>query len=171
LQGWRPSIEGCTFPGRDVLLSSSCWLFYTAFHIKNPFAITLFVLALPLLFGMSVAQRPSNASIYDYYAQQRHGTNNSDTQFELVQSIVSLAFGGKFNLSNVSSEITGILNLGKFISHPVYLRPWFDGTLDSTNLNDQPIGINWLDAGGLDPLYNYLSGVTTNVALPLNSNQ
>ncbi|MCJ1245335.1 hypothetical protein MMC30_002539 [Trapelia coarctata] len=126
----------------------------------------LFVFA--LLFGLSVAQRPSNASICDYYAKARYGANNSDTQFELVQSIVSLAFGGKFNLTNVSSEITGILNPGIFKGDPVYLRPWFDGTLDSTNLNDQPIGIDWLDSGALDPLYNYLSGVTKNVTLPAN---
>lgn len=65
-----------------------------------------------LLFGMSVAQRPSNASICDYYAKSRYGTNSSDTQFQLIQNIVSLAFGGKFNITNVSSEITGILNPG-----------------------------------------------------------
>jgi hypothetical protein len=124
-----------------------------------------------VLFGLALAQRPNNASVCDYYAERRFGTNNSDTQLQLVQGIVGLAFGGAFNLSNVSSEITGIMNPGTFEGQPVDVRPYFNGSIASTNLNNEPIGINWLDDGGLDPLYNFLSGKTTTVILRNSTNE
>ena len=127
------------------------------------------LLLLALFFGVSLAQRPSNASICDYYAQQYFGTNNSNTQLQLVQGIVSLAFGGAFNLSNISSNVIGILNPSAFDGTPVDLRPWFNGSIESTNLNNQPVGIDWLDDGGTDPLYTFLSGATTTVVFSSNT--
>lgn len=126
---------------------------------------------LALLLGASLAQRPSNASTCDYYAQSRYGSSTSTSQFQLVQGIVALAFGGGFNLSNVSSEITGILNPGTYQNLSVDLRPWFNGSIDSTNLNNQAVGIDWLDDGGTDPLYLYLSGQTSNVVLHNTTNE
>jgi hypothetical protein len=96
------------------------------------------LVVLAILFGVSLAQRPTNASTCDYYAQSLYGANTTATQFQLVQGIVALAFGGGFNLSNVSSDITGILNPGTFQNLTVDLRPWFNGSIDSTNLNNQP---------------------------------
>jgi len=72
------------------------------------------LLFLIILFGRSLAQRPSNALTYNYYAEELYGANNSDTRFQLVLGIVALAFGGAFNLSNTSSEITGILSITTF---------------------------------------------------------
>ena len=138
----------------------------------------LTVLAITTLFGAILAQRPSNASICDFYApnastcdnyaQELFGANNSNIQFQFVQHIVALAFGGSFNLSGTLS-ITGILNPGSFNGLNVDLRPWFNSSIDSTNLNNQPVGINWLDDGGLDPLYDYLSGKTPNVTFSSNT--
>ena len=129
------------------------------------------LLVLALLFGLGAAQRPQNASLCDYYAQLNYGKNTTDTQFQLVQSIVALAFGGSFNLSNVSNEITGILNPGTFNDLSVDLRQWFNGSIASTNLNNQAIGINWLDSGRLDPLQKYLSGTCIDCHLVKTSNE
>jgi hypothetical protein len=131
----------------------------------------MMLVVLAILFGVSFAQRPTNASTCDYYAESLYGVNSSTTQFQLIQSIVALAFGGGFNLSNVSSDITGILNPGTFQNLTVDLRPWFNGSIDSSNLNDQPVGINWLDDGGTDPLYSFLSGQTPNVVLTNGTNE
>ena len=128
------------------------------------------LLVLAILFGASLAQRPSNASICDYYAGSLYGTNSSATQFQLIQSIVALAFSGGSNLTNVSSDITGILNPGTFQGLGVDLQPWFNGAIDSTNLNDQPVGIDWLDDGGLNPMYDSLRGSTSDVVLTTTSN-
>ncbi len=131
----------------------------------------LAVFAILLGVGVGLAQRPTNTSTCDYYATSLYGSNNSTTQFQLIQSIVALAFGGGANLSNVSSEITGILNPGSFQNLTVDLRPWFNGSIDSTNLNNQAVGIDWLDDGAIDPLYKFLSGQTPNVTLSNTTNQ
>jgi len=126
---------------------------------------------LAVLFGLSLAQRPSNASTCDYYATTLYGSNSSDTQFQLIQGIIALAFGGSFNLSNISSDITGILNPGTFQNLTVDLRPWFNGSIDSTNLNNQAVGIDWLDGGGADPLYTFLSGQSSSVVITNTTNE
>jgi hypothetical protein len=129
------------------------------------------------LFAVSFAQRPTNASVCDYYAQSLYGTNSSDTQLKLIQSIVSLAFNGRSNLTNVSSDITGILNPGTWTNpttsqtYDVDLRPWFDGTIPSTNVNNRPTSVIWVPEGGTNPLYRFLSGQTPNVVLGNGTNE
>ena len=139
-------------------------------------SIMLFII-LAFCFGVSLAQRPSNASTCDYYAQALFGANNSQTQYDLVQHIVTLAFAGAPpNTTNSNaSDVTGILNPGVFLYQganlTVDLQPWFNGSIDSTNLNNQAIGIDWLDDGGLDPLYAYLNGTSETIQLTNTTNQ
>jgi hypothetical protein len=117
------------------------------------------------------AQRPDNTPLCDYYAQTLYDTNTNVTQFRLIEDIVTMAFAGPFDITtNVSSDLTGIWNPGNFQGLDVDLRPWFDGTIDSTNLNNAPVGINWLD-GGLQPLEDYLTGATPDVQLNSSTNQ
>lgn len=136
------------------------------------------------------AQRPSSQSICDYYAAQRYGENNSTTQLLLVQSIVSLAYAGGAELSGAPADSDGIFNHGNFDGQDVYLRPWFDGSSmmrwqitfrglftntlciePTTNLNDQPVGVDWLDGGGTEPLINFLTGSSSIVDLTRQTNQ
>lgn len=124
----------------------------------------LLVVLVFLIYACQAQRTNTNLSTCDYYAEQLYGQNNNVTQYRLIQHIVSLAFGGgDFPGSNVSSDITGILYPGSISGTPVDLRPWFNGTIDSTNLNNQPVGIDWLDDGGTQPLYDFLSGQTTEV--------
>ncbi|KAL5346479.1 hypothetical protein ACLOAV_008750 [Pseudogymnoascus australis] len=115
-----------------------------------------------LLFATILAQRPSSISICDYYTQVEYGSASEENQFKLMQGIVALAFAGPKSIpsKNVPKELTGILNLGVEGGHRVDLMPFFNGTLASTNLNNQPVGINWLDDGGLTPLSDYLTDKT-----------
>jgi hypothetical protein len=124
-----------------------------------------------LLLGVSSAQRPSNATICDYYAIENYGANTTATQYRLMQSILALAFGGAGPLPNVASTITGIFNPGSFDGTPVDLQPWFNGSKESTNLNDQAVGINWLDGGGTAPLFSFLKGETQNLTFPNGTNE
>jgi hypothetical protein len=130
------------------------------------------LLRLAILFISVVwAQRPNDQTLCDYYAKTRYGTSTNVTQFRLMEDIVTLAFAGPVDITaNVSSDLTGIWNPGNFQGLGVNLRPWFDGTRDSTNLNNAPVGINWLD-GGLKPLEDYLTGVTPDVQLSNSTNQ
>lgn len=124
-----------------------------------------------LILGTISAQRPSNASICDYYAITLYGANTSETQWHLMQGIVALAFGGGANLPNVSSDITGIFNPGNYNGLNVDLQPWFNGSIDSTNLNNQPVGVDWLDGGGIQPLHSFLNGSTPNVTIANTTNE
>jgi hypothetical protein len=133
--------------------------------------IGLLVLAVLGLVGCGHAQRPSNASTCDYYATVQFGGNTSETQFRLIEGIVGLAFGGSMNLTNLPFDLTGILNPGSFNGEDVDLRPWFNGSKDSSNLNNEPVGIDWLDGGGLDPLYSFLSGETPSIEIANTTNQ
>jgi hypothetical protein len=126
-----------------------------------------------LLFATILAQRPSTISICDYYTQVEYGTASEGNQLKLIQSIVALAFAGPKSIpsKNVSKELTGILNPGVQGGQRVDLLRFFNGTLASTNLNNQPVGVNWLDDGGLAPLSNFLSGKTQSVVLSSSSNE
>jgi hypothetical protein len=133
------------------------------------------LLQFALFFGLCLAQRPANTSTCDYYAQALYGANTNATQSQLIQHVVALAFGGNCGISNMSA-ITGILNPGLFLFNganmSVDLRPWFDGSIDSTNLNDVPTGVDWIDAGGVDPLCSLLNGTTSSIVItPTTSNQ
>ena len=141
--------------------------------MSKPKLLSIYTLiAVPfLLFGSTIAQRPSNASVCDYYAETRYGTNSSDSQHKLVQNIICLAFEGGTNLTNVSSELTGILRPGKFGGVDINLISWFNGSRATTNVNNAPIGINWLDQGGPGPLSDFLTGKTDTVVLSNSSNQ
>jgi hypothetical protein len=127
--------------------------------------------AVALLFGVSLAQRPSNFTICDYYAESLYGANTNETQLKLMQSIVSLAYAGGASLPNVSADITGIFNPGTFNNTPVDLQSWFNGSKATTNLNGAPEATDWLDGGGLAPLDAFLSGQTSTVIINNSTNQ
>lgn len=138
-------------------------------------AAMAFKLIAPLcLFGATaIAQRPENISICDYYTKQKYGEPSPLHQYHMIQGIVSLAFAGSSSIpeGNVSEKITGILNPGEEEGTPVDLLPWFNGSKASSNLNNQAIGINWLDDGGVLPLLDYLAGKTANVTLRPETNE
>ncbi|KAH0493775.1 hypothetical protein TgHK011_000426 [Trichoderma gracile] len=119
-----------------------------------------------------LAQRSDDESICDYYAAKRYGESNMTTQLLLVQSIVTLAYaGGHDLLPDADNGTTGIFNEGLYKGVDVYLRPWFDGSKATTNLNNQPVGIDWLDGGATGPLLSFLNGSTSSVEIDKSTNQ
>ncbi|EFZ02935.1 hypothetical protein MAA_00009 [Metarhizium robertsii ARSEF 23] len=127
---------------------------------------------LTLLLGRVIlADRPNDQSICDYYASQRYGASNSTTQLRLMQGIVAYAYAGGNTLPNPATNSTGIFNPGQFNGYNVYLRPWFDGSKATTNLNNQAVGVNWLDGGGTEPLIAFLNGSTKSADIKNGTNQ
>jgi hypothetical protein len=116
------------------------------------------VACLALWISSGFAQRPNSATVCDYYAQTKFGANSSATQLRFMQNVVCLAFEGGSSLTNVSSELTGILRPGKFLGNDIDLLQYFNGSRASTNVNNAPIGINWMDQGGTVPLASFLAG-------------
>lgn len=126
----------------------------TSRRLQFPTAIAY----LALLINSGFAQRPNSATVCDYYAQTRFGANSSATQLKFMQNVVCLAFEGGSSLNNVSSDLTGILRPGKFLGNDIDLLQYFNGSKASTNVNNAPIGINWMDQGGTVPLASFLAG-------------
>ena len=77
----------------------------------------LVLLTLTIVFGASLAQRPNNVSLCDYYAESLFGTNTNVTQLQLMQNIIVLAFAGPFTLPNVDPALTGYTNSRLIIWH------------------------------------------------------
>lgn len=126
-----------------------------------------------VLFGVAMAQRPGSVSICDYYTEERFGSASAGNQLIMMQSIVSLAFGGPGSIDSddVPEGLTGILNPGVHDGVPVNLLPFFNGSIASTNLNNQPVGINWLDDGGIQPLVDFMTNKTDTVVLSNTTNE
>lgn len=120
---------------------------------------------------LALAQRPGNESICDYYAIQRYASNTSTTQFQLIQSIVGLAYVGGNDVPGAPDNSTGIFNNSTFGGFPVYLRPWFDGSKQSSNQLGSPIAVDWLNGGGLDPIVAFLNDSRGSIELTSDSNQ
>lgn len=137
--------------------------------LRYPVAVVLTCLSLLSTFGS--AQRPTNASVCDYYAESQFGANSSDTQLKWIQSVVCLAFEGGSTLNNVSSDIVGILRPGTFNGIDIDLMAYFNGSKKSTNVNNAAIGVNWMDDGGTAPLAAFLSGQSQTLVLADDKNQ
>jgi hypothetical protein len=138
----------------------------------RPFGLLTVIAYLAAVVQLGSAQRPNSASVCDYYAQQRFGANSSEAQLKFMQNVVCLAFEGGTTLSNVSTDLTGILRPGKFKGSDINLISYFNGTRASTNVNNAAIGINWMDQGGTAPLASFLSGGNSQTLVLANtSNQ
>ncbi|OBT66722.1 hypothetical protein VE03_03868 [Pseudogymnoascus sp. 23342-1-I1] len=126
-----------------------------------------------VLVGVATAQRPSSTSICDYYTQVKYGSASEANQLKMMQSIVSLAFGGPGSISSDSIPVglTGILNAGVHDGVAVNLLPFFNGSVRSTNLNNQAVSINWLDDGGIQPLVDFMTNKTDTVVLSDSTNE
>jgi hypothetical protein len=116
-------------------------------------------------------QRPNGETLCDYYAVLLYSAYSSVTQFYLIQEIVTLAFIGGSSLPNASQSLTGILNPGTYLNTSVDLGGFFNASLLSSNVNNEPAAVNWLDGGGTQPLVDFVSGKTANLTLADTTNE
>ena len=102
--------------------------------------------------GLAAAQRPSNTSICDYYTTALLKTNNATNQYTLLTLVVNTALIGNYTTPNVGIAVNGILNPGTYNGTAINLLPYFSGALKSTNVNNVPSAVSFLDDGGAAPL-------------------
>jgi hypothetical protein len=105
--------------------------------------------------GFSVAQRPANISICDYYTTALLKNNTAANQYTLLTLLVNTALIGNYTQPNVGVAVNGILNPGTYNNTDINLLPYFDGSLLSTNPNNAGnvgVSVNFLDDGGATPL-------------------
>lgn len=106
--------------------------------------------------GATLAQRPPNESICDYYTTALLKQNTAKNQHTLLTLLVNTAVIGNYTQPNVGVAVPGILNPnGMFNGIKVNLVPYFNGGLASTNDGGKKgVAKNFLDGGGAAPLMN-----------------
>lgn len=124
---------------------------------------SLFVL---LLSALNVLATDKTApSICDKYTTALLTDNTPANQYLLLTLLVNTVVIGNYTMPNVGVSVPGILAPATVNGESVMLLPYFNGCLKSTNVNDQPASVNFLDSGGAAPLMNNMP------ANSMNSNQ
>ncbi|KAJ6786341.1 hypothetical protein PWT90_04731 [Aphanocladium album] len=98
------------------------------------------------------AQRPTDTPICDYYTTALLKNNTAENQATLLTLLVNTVVIGNYTMPNVGVSVPGILKEGEVDGTKVALAPYFSGALASTNRNDKPTCVNFLDGGGAEPL-------------------
>ncbi|OAQ97128.1 hypothetical protein LLEC1_03224 [Akanthomyces lecanii] len=134
---------------------------------------TLFTTTALLLVAIAhrAAAQRGDTSICDYYAKEKYGDDSMESQLKLMTSIVAFAYAGGDDMDGADKYSSGIFKTGSIDNDVVYLRPYFDGTMNTTNLNDQAVALNWLDGGGVAPLQAFINGTTKTADIKKGTNQ
>ena len=111
------------------------------------------------------AGRPSDVSICDYYTTALLTDDTPANQYLLLTLLVNTVVIGNYTTPNVGITVPGILAPAEYGGEMVNLLPYFNGCLESTNVNNVPSSVNFLDGGGAAPLEMNLP------AYNVNSNQ
>jgi hypothetical protein len=101
--------------------------------------------------------RPSDVSICDYYTTAVLKDNTAANQYALLTVIVNTVGIGNYSACAVGDGLKGILAPAVYNGEQVNLLPYFNGCLKSTNRNDMPVSVNFLDGGGAAPLMDNMA--------------
>ncbi|KAJ3329047.1 hypothetical protein HDU93_001161 [Gonapodya sp. JEL0774] len=94
-------------------------------------------------------QRPANQSICDYYTTITFKENTPQSQKLLLTLLVNTVIIGNYSpAADPTIVVPGIL------SSSGGLAKYFNGAVKTTNRNDVPTAVNFLDGGGATPLRN-----------------
>ncbi|GAQ90081.1 hypothetical protein KFL_005970020 [Klebsormidium nitens] len=108
------------------------------------------VLLLSLLLSVSLAS--AQTSLCDKYTKALLTDVTPENEYLLLTLLVNRAFGGNFTATAAGINVPGILAPGVVNGEAVNLLPYFNGQLKTTNEDNQPASVNFLDGGGVDAL-------------------
>lgn len=110
---------------------------------------------LPVVAGVAYATQAPD-SICDKYTKVLLKDNTAANQYTLLTLLVNTVGIGNYSTINVGVKVPGILAPGVYNGESINLLPYFNGCLKSTNVNDVPSSVNFLDGGGAAPLMKNL---------------
>lgn len=118
------------------------------------FGIAIVLLSL----SACIAQRPSSASICDYYTPRILGEDNAQSQLLLVTLLVNTFVIGNYTTPNTGVSVHGFAAPGIYNGTSIALLPYFTGAYNSTNEGGST-GVRklFLDDGGAIPLQKNMS--------------
>lgn len=94
----------------------------------------------------------SSQSICDKYTVALFKTDSPANQYSLLTALVNTVVIGNYSTCAVGGAVPGILAPAVYGGEQVNLLPYFNGCLLSTNVNNVPSSVNFLDGGGAAPL-------------------
>ena len=112
-----------------------------------------------------VLARDMSMSICDKYTTALLKDNTPANQYTLLTLLVNTVVIGNYTQPNVGIALPGILAPATVNEEAVNLLPYFNGCLKSTNRDNHPVSVNFLDGGGAAPLMMNMP------ANSMNSNQ
>lgn len=101
---------------------------------------------------ISAVSANSGVSLCDKYTTALLKDNTAENQMTLLILVVNTAVIGNYTAPNVGIIVPGILANGSFNGEDVNLLPFFSGELETSNVNDIPSKVNFLDGGGAKPI-------------------
>eukprot|EP00271_Cylindrocystis_brebissonii_P013011 TRINITY_DN32552_c0_g1_i1.p1 TRINITY_DN32552_c0_g1~~TRINITY_DN32552_c0_g1_i1.p1 ORF type:complete len:317 (+),score=10.93 TRINITY_DN32552_c0_g1_i1:139-1089(+) len=123
------------------------------------------LLAMLTLATVAMAARPTNTTICNYYTNATFGNDNHTNQYLLLKILVNTVVIGNYTATPTGISVPGILQEATLLNETVNLAPYFTGALNTTNVNEVPSQVNFLDGGGATPLtYNNPSNDSTTCA-------
>jgi hypothetical protein len=106
----------------------------------------------------SLAQRPSNISICDYYTPSILGNNTASNQLLLVTIWVNTFVVGNYTTPNDGVFVHGFAMPDVYNGIEIALLPYFTGAYNSTNLGGNSGATKFfLDDGGAVPVLKNMS--------------
>ena len=85
-------------------------------------------------------------------AQALLGSATGANEYAVLTILVNTAVIGNYSACAAGPGLPGILAPAEYGGESVNLLPYFNGCLKSTNVNDVPSVVNFLDGGGAAPL-------------------
>ena len=111
-----------------------------------------------LTLTLTLAQRPSNISICDYYTPAILGQNTASNQLLLVTLWVNTFVLGNYTTPNDGVFVHGFAMPDVYNGTDIALLPYFTGAYNSTNLGgDSGTTKLFLDDGGAVPVLKNMS--------------
>ena len=101
---------------------------------------------------LALAGSSTSQSICDKYTTALLKDDTPANQYMLLTLLVNTVVIGNYTQPNVGVALPGILAPAVYGGEQVNLLPYFNGCLESTNVNDKPASVNFLDGGGAAPL-------------------
>ena len=106
------------------------------------------MLLINILFSFGLV---SCISLCDKYTTALFTNNTAENQLTLITLVVNTAIIGNYT-KGAMNVVPGILAHGDIDGKMVNLLPFFDGSMNTTNVNNMPVKVNFLDDGGASPL-------------------
>lgn len=120
--------------------------------------LTSTFVALLASLSATLAQRPSNISICDFYTPAILGESTASNQLLLITLWVNTFVLGNYTTPNVGIPVHGFAKPDVYNGTEVALLPYFTGAYNSTNLGgDSGTTKLFLDDGGATPVLMNMS--------------